>query len=538
MKKLLLFLALFGVLAVSCEELFPTAEPTPNLPPVFQTDNNGVYTIKAEGEEITVHVTTDIDYRVVIPEAAEAWLSVADTRAAQLREETLTFIVAKNETFENRTANVELIDAENSVLQTISFIQNGEAKIFDADSENRYVIAAAGGSVDVNVTTNLDYNVVIAESEQSWLSVADTRATLREHTLTIIVAPNTTYEERKATVQFVDDNNNMLKRILFVQDGSRECPDNEIRYANGSTTVPTEISSIDVFGANILSHTYDAEKKCWIIKFDGDVTAIGNFAFSNCDDLISMAIPDSVDTIGYDAFTYCNNLLTVAIPEGVTTIGESAFWDCDSLTSITIPNSVTTIGERVFGGCDSLSKFNGKFASEDGKCLIADGTLVAFAVGCGATEYTISNSVTTIGDLAFEGCINLTSLVVDSENQYYSTEENPCVLFNKDKTNLILYLRKNPQTAYAIPDTVTTICESAFAGCTNLTAVTFSDSVKTIEDEIKNFMVEIRGSTIVSNAKQSIMMSQEELNKQYGEELTNKIIVYVISYNFIKTHIN
>lgn len=41
-------------------------------------------------------------------------------------------------------------------------------------------------------------------------------------------------------------------------------------------------------------------------------------------------------------------------------------------------------------------------------------------------------------------------------------------------------------------------------------------SVQTIEDEIKNFMVEIRGSTIVSNAKQSIMMSQEELNKQYG----------------------
>jgi len=43
-----------------------------------------------------------------------------------------------------------------------------------------------------------------------------------------------------------------------------------------------------------------------------------------------------------------------------------------------------------------------------------------------------------------------------------------------------------------------------------------TDSVKTIEDEIKNFMVEIRESTIVSNAKQSIMMSQEELNKQYG----------------------
>ncbi len=43
-----------------------------------------------------------------------------------------------------------------------------------------------------------------------------------------------------------------------------------------------------------------------------------------------------------------------------------------------------------------------------------------------------------------------------------------------------------------------------------------TNSVKTIEDEIKNFMVEIRGSTIVANAKQSITMSQDELNKQFG----------------------
>ena len=87
------------------------------------------------------------------------------------------------------------------------------------------------------------------------------------------------------------------------------CPSNEIWYTNGSTTEPTKL--IFTFGVNIISNTYDSEKECWVIKFDGNVTTIGDLAFGCCTNLTSITIPDSVTTIGAYAFCYCSSLTSV-----------------------------------------------------------------------------------------------------------------------------------------------------------------------------------------------------------------------------------
>ena len=131
------------------------------------------------------------------------------------------------------------------------------------------------------------------------------------------------------------------------------CPSNEIWYTNGSTTEPTKPRN--TFGVNIISNTYYAENECWVIKFDGDVTSIGEWAFEDCSNLTSVTIPDSVTTIGFQAFKDCSNLTSITIPDSVTRIGGSAFSGCRSLTSITIPDSVTSIGEWAFQHCSSLT---------------------------------------------------------------------------------------------------------------------------------------------------------------------------------------
>ena len=183
---------------------------------------------------------------------------------------------------------------------------------------------------------------------------------------------------------------------------------NKILYtsSDGSIIIPNKS---DVFGANIISNLYDAEKECWVINFDAPVTSIG----------------------------------------------EDAFFFCTSLTSITIPDSVTSIAEGAFSYCDSLKAFYGKFASADNRCLIVDGVLNSFAIGCGATEYTIPDSVTEIGIEAFDGCKSLTSVTIPNSVTSIGN-------WAFAHTSL---------TSVTIGNGVTSIGESAFASCTSLTSV-------------------------------------------------------------------
>lgn len=86
-----------------------------------------------------------------------------------------------------------------------------------------------------------------------------------------------------------------------------------------------------------------------------NVTGIGRYCFSECDDLVVVHLPDSVTTIGEFAFAGCDSLRAMELPGSVKEIGPDAFWNCPSLEAIRIPDSVKSVGPGVFDGCDSLA---------------------------------------------------------------------------------------------------------------------------------------------------------------------------------------
>ena len=175
------------------------------------------------------------------------------------------------------------------------------------------------------------------------------------------------------------------------------------------------------------------------------VTSIGQNAFECCFRLASVAIPNSVTSIGYQAFYGCSGLTSVTIGNSVTSIGNEAFRHCSGLTSVTIPNSVTSIGDYAFSGCSGL------------------------------TSVTIGNSVTSIGDYAFSGCSGLESMVVTSGNSKYDSRNNCNAIIETVSNTLIAGCKTT-----TIGNSVTSIGNSAFFGCSGLTSVTIGNSVTSI----------------------------------------------------------
>ncbi|MDR0603122.1 MAG: leucine-rich repeat domain-containing protein [Bacteroidales bacterium] len=255
-------------------------------------------------------------------------------------------------------------------------------------------------------------------------------------------------------------------KILDIQQGVTIIGSSTFSDFSGLTsiTIGNSVTTIETFAfSNCTGLTS--------VSIPNTVTTIEYFAFSNCSGLTgALTIPNSVTVIRYSAFASCSGLTSVTISNSMTTIESNTFEYCSGLTSITIPNSVTSIGSGAFRGCSGLTSVTipNSVTSID---------VWAFEGCSGLTSVTIPNSVTSIDVWAFEGCSGLTSISVDANNTSYSS--NSGVLFDKAQTTLIS-CPAGKTGNYTIPNSVTSIGNSAFYYCSGLTSVTIPNSVTSI----------------------------------------------------------
>ncbi len=207
-------------------------------------------------------------------------------------------------------------------------------------------------------------------------------------------------------------------------------------------------------GGNVTTLSEEAFRSCGAltkVSGAGNVTDIGRYTFYSCKLLSSVDVSDKLTCIEDSAFDTCESIATIYLGTGLTKIGENAFEQCIKLTTITIPKNVTTIGYSPFVNCSSLSKIlvdtnNTHFISQDGILYSKDKSRLIQYPGAKSGSFTIPNTVTVIGNSAFEYCLNLTSVV--------------------------------------IPSSVKTIEYAAFAGCGNLSTATIGSGITSLDEYV------------------------------------------------------
>ena len=240
------------------------------------------------------------------------------------------------------------------------------------------------------------------------------------------------------------------------------------------------------------------------VQLPQGITALGEYAFSNCSALTTVTLPDGLESIGNYAFLKCSALTSITLPDGLTTIGNSAFSNCTALTSIDLPDGLDSIGTYAFYNCAALKSITlpdglesiGNYAFNNCSALesidLPDGLKsignFAFMNCTSLTSITLPEGVTSIGSSAFSNCSALTSIDLPDGLKsiemytFYNCTALKSITLPKELTTIgnNAFTDCSALTSIDLPDGLKSIESFAFTNCSALTSITLPDKVTTI----------------------------------------------------------
>lgn len=430
------------------------------------------YEVSDKGETITVEIKSNVEYGIKMPQVD--WIyDEASARGAS--SHTLKYVINPNETYDSRSAQIIYFDKNNTAsADTLTIIQVQKDAIVIANNE--YTIDAKEQTIEVELSSNIDYTISIADDGKDWISRVENTRSLTTKKIKFNIAENTSDDSRTSHITFASGNG-VSQNIEIIQQGA--LPVIHVETAGTlsgliDSSVKDEITKLKITGK--LNST-DMEflrkmKKIQVLDLsEVNMASPWESAFQDCKSLVSITLPDSMTSLGNYAFDGCKGLIainasknnsnytsldgvlydkngttliqcpegkaSITIPEQVSSIADAAFSRCTNLTSMIIPNGVTNIGSGAFSNCISL------------------------------TSITIPNSVTSIGDYIFQWCVELKSITIPT---------------NLKSISRFAFLSCWKLSSVTISDGVTRINEGAFAACKSLVSITIPGSVTNISE--------------------------------------------------------
>lgn len=536
MKKLLLLLALVGMVAYGCTDSStdddqnpPTVQPGPigDEDLSFTNNTNTAPSISHEGGTAKISFTAALSWSVSV---YADWLSVSPDEG---EAGSGSFVItAEPNTSAKERKGVVAIKLSNHKSYEITVKQSFNADSDDIEFINNTNTAPhmeyGGGTVQIAFLAKTDWTVTCYAD---WLSTSKSSGSAGENSFFITAVSNPKEEERSGVVA-IKSKNNKSYEIKVTQDPNAGIMQltvaaNEVLY---TTVFDTQIKLYNEsgFGGDLISHSYDVEKGYGSIRFDNYVTSIPSQAFKDCTTLESIYLPEGVTYIAPDAFEGCTNLKYIispnstnysmfiyngelmavvpsvgkelVIPEGVKIVDQNIFTN-SKVQKIVFPKSMENIKYRAFYQHPTL-------------------------------QSVVFNGYTNIDDYAFNGCYSLESVTytVDGESGRYGINSHAFEKCSNLKTVLLAEGLATLQT-YAFSESglieITipgaNIGEKAFSDCKSLQRVNIEEGtsyigVSAFEDckSLENIVLpksveEIRKSAFAYNTKLKIINIPESV---------------------------
>lgn len=251
------------------------------------------------------------------------------------------------------------------------------------------------------------------------------------------------------------------------------------------------------------------------VKVHEGIAAIGANAFEDCTslttvrwDAVNCQVEESPDAA---IFGGCSNLTKIIIGDSVEALGAYTFYGCSIIKELEVPKNVASMGYAVFGGSSSLERMTIPFAGASVSNSNSYKTTLGYLfgseeyVGGIATQQYYNSSLVTyyIPELlksvsitnenilcaSFQNCQNITEVILNSVSVIGNDAFNNCI--NLANITIPSYVTSYGDSAFknclsiksiALPESLITLGNSAFYSCTNLESVTLNDSLTTIKD--------------------------------------------------------